>query len=305
MFQTSPTPREERRGILFILTAAISWGTVGVTTQALYRLTATNPLSVGFFRLAIAAPLLAIACWLLLRRRMFQIAHRDFAIMILFGAMEALYQVCYFTAISLSGVAIATLVTLCTAPVMVALLSTIFIRERLTMTVGIALVCAICGTWLLVGARGAVPGGTSATLAGILFALASALGYALVILCARPLSRKYHSLQINSVGFTTGALLLLCFAITTHLYIAYPPVGWLLLGYVGTVPTALAYGLFVLGMRSTPATVASILTLLEPLTATLLAWLLFGERLGLLGLLGAGLLLGALLLLAVGQRVRK
>ncbi len=50
-------------------------------------------------------------------------------------------------------------------------------------------------------------------------------------------------------------------------------------------------------MRATPATVASILSLVEPLTAVSLAWVIFGERLGPLGLVGGALLLSALLIL--------
>jgi DME family drug/metabolite transporter len=64
--------------------------------------------------------------------------------------------------------------------------------------------------------------------------------------------------------------------------------------YLGLVPTALAYWLFLNGLRHTPATTASILTLAEPLTSTVLAALLFGERLAPLGLLGAALLLAAM-----------
>jgi drug/metabolite transporter, DME family len=66
-------------------------------------------------------------------------------------------------------------------------------------------------------------------------------------------------------------------------------------------PTALAYVLFVRGLRSVPATAATIATLLEPLTSTILAWLLFGERLGRLGAWG-GLLLGAAMLMLVLDR---
>jgi DME family drug/metabolite transporter len=55
-----------------------------------------------------------------------------------------------------------------------------------------------------------------------------------------------------------------------------------------------------MGMASTTATVASIITLIEPLTATVLAWLLFGERLSVVGLFGAGVLLGAIGLLYQG-----
>ena len=55
-------------------------------------------------------------------------------------------------------------------------------------------------------------------------------------------------------------------------------------------------------MRHTTATAASIITLIEPLTATMLARLLLGERLGQWGLLGAALLLGAIGLLYLNAR---
>ena len=70
---------------------------------------------------------------------------------------------------------------------------------------------------------------------------------------------------------------------------------------MGCIPTALAYVLFQAGMRSTPATLTSILTLAEPLTAAILAWLIFGERLSPLGILGALLLLCTIFLLARGE----
>jgi DME family drug/metabolite transporter len=79
--------------------------------------------------------------------------------------------------------------------------------------------------------------------------------------------------------------------------LSYPVSGWVLLLYLGLVPTVLAYVLFLEGIRHTTATAASITTLLEPLTSTLLAWLFFKEQLGVFGLLGAMLLLGAIVLL--------
>ena len=80
--------------------------------------------------------------------------------------------------------------------------------------------------------------------------------------------------------------------------------GWVLLGYLGFVPTAVAYGLFLAGLRSTPATTASVATLMEPLTSTVLAWLLCGERLGMSAWLGILLLFSAMGLL-VGSRERQ
>lgn len=298
---TISTAGESARLWLIVLAAAL-WGTVGITTQSLYRLTATNPLSVGFFRLAIAAPALGIGCWTTLGRRSLRIARRDLARIALIGVMLALYQACYFAAIARIGVAVATLVTLCLAPVMVAVLSVTLLGERPTRRILVALTCALAGIGGIVGFGG---GGThanaSTNVAGILLAFGSALGYAIVTLASRAVAGRYHPLQINAVAFATGALILLPLALATGFVATYPAQGWLLLTYLGLIPSALAYALFLAGMRTTPATVASIVTLLEPLTATVLAALLFGERLGPLGLLGAGLLLAAIVVLATGR----
>jgi len=123
---------------------------------------------------------------------------------------------------------------------------------------------------------------------------------------SRTLANRYHPLQPIAIGFTLGAALLL--GLTSlqpgGLALHYSPLGWLHLLYLGLVPTALAYFVFLAGMRTTPATTASIATLAEPLTSALLAWLLFDERLGPTSGLGAALLIGGLLLQYVDQRQR-
>jgi DME family drug/metabolite transporter len=66
------------------------------------------------------------------------------------------------------------------------------------------------------------------------------------------------------------------------------------LGYMGVMATAVAYGLFFHGLRSTTSDVASVLTLLEPLAATTLAVALLHEQLTLRMVLGGGLMLAAI-----------
>jgi DME family drug/metabolite transporter len=67
-------------------------------------------------------------------------------------------------------------------------------------------------------------------------------------------------------------------------------------GFLGIVPTAIAYGAFFLGLRHAHPTAAALATMLEPLTATALAVALNGERLSLAGVLGSLLISGALAL---------
>jgi DME family drug/metabolite transporter len=179
--------------------------------------------------------------------------------------------------------------------VLVALLSLWLFREKLTPKLILALTFALIGTALFVDFQ-PHGGAQGNAVIGVLLALGSAFGYAVITLCSRTLARRYHPLQSLTIGFGTGAMILLPFAIANGV-VNYPVVGWVLLLYLGLVPTVLAYVLFLSGMRYTTATVASITTLLEPMTSTLLAWLFFKEQLTLLGLLGGILLLGAIVLL--------
>ncbi len=289
-----------RRGLWSIAGAGTLWGTTGVSTRALYALSSTNALSLAFLRLAIAALIFLLLCWRLLGRRMWHMKGRDALLMLFMGTMQAAFQFGYLAAIPNCGVTIATLIALCVAPVIVVLFAALFLRERITRKVLLALLCALGGTILLTGAPGGSQAFSNLPL-GVLLSLASAGGYAGVILSGRALSSRCHSLQINSISFATGALILLLCALSTRLVLDYPVEGWLLILYLGCVPTALAYTLFQSGIRTTPATLTSILTLCEPLTAAALAWLLFGEQLGPLGIAGALLLFATIFLLARGE----
>jgi DME family drug/metabolite transporter len=281
--------------VFAIVVAALLWGTVGIATRTLYGIADTNALSIGFFRLALSVPPLLVACRWALGPGFLRVRNRrDLGLMALMGAMMALYQVCYFAAIAQVGVAIAVLVTLCTAPVLVAVLSALLLRERLRLATLVALGLALGGTALLVlGQEKPVVAGGNPVL-GVALAMISTLGYAVVTLCSRSLAGRYHPLQPITVGFGIGALTLLPFALATGLALHYSPAGWALLLHLGLVPTAFAYSLFLYGMRTSSATIASIVTLLEPLTSTLLAWWLFGERLGPYGLVGGLLMVGAI-----------
>jgi len=128
-----------RRGLLLILLSGILWGTVGTSSKILYGISATTPLSVGFFRLAISVPVLLTACWISQRRKMFDVTRHDLTLMFLTGAMTAFYQLFYLASVERAGVAVATLITLCTAPIMVAAFSVIITKERPSAFVMIAL----------------------------------------------------------------------------------------------------------------------------------------------------------------------
>ena len=291
-----------RQGIVLVAISGVLWGTIGVVAQAIYRQSDLSPLVVGFYRLALGFPLVALGCWLMLGREMFRVRPGHYLRMILIGVMLAFYQVCYFSAIEYTGVAIATLITLCSAPVIVSLASVLVLGEALTQYTLGALTLAVFGAGLLVGAPANVADLSDLAIgAGLSFASAS--GYAVVAMLGRSLTESCHPMYTTTVSFGVGTLVLLPLLLIDYSAGTYSGEVWGLLAYLGLVPTALGYLLFFRGVHFIRASTAAILTLLEPLVATLLAWILFAERLGPIAFIGAILLLTGIFVLYKGEKM--
>jgi DME family drug/metabolite transporter len=261
---------------------------------------AASPLLVGAARLWIAALLLVLNARVL--GRWPAIAATDVWRCIAMGACMAGYQAAYFTAVTLSGIAVAALIAICSAPLMIAVMAPAALGERLGGRVRLALGLGVIGTALLI----AVPRGSldlsPRFVAGALLALTAGLAYALYVVLAKATLARMAPLPLTALTFTAGAVLLTPALLWTEAPLRQLALGWPWLLYLGAVATAAAYAIYSVGLRGVPAAVAGIVTLLEPLTATLLGVLIFGERLGTAGIAGALLLLSALGLLATGAR---
>lgn len=288
-------------GLWLVTGSAILWGTIGVATQAIYNTDTTSSLFINLARMLIATPVLLAACWRVVGPQMFHIRRRDLLIMLLTGTLLATSHAAYFAAIRYTGVTIATLLTICIAPVVVTGGSVLLKLERLTAQVIVALVCALIGSVLLVGFH--APEGSGYDLAlGTFFSLVAAVTYASMIIGGRFLAAGYHPLQVTAISFGAGALVLVLVNLAAGTVGVHSAQGWLLLVYLGLVPSALAYWLFQMGLRSVSATAASIVSMLDPLVAALLAWALFGETLAVTGIIGAALLILGIFLLSVDRR---
>jgi len=222
---------------------------------------------------------------------------RDVVACLGLGAAMAAYQVCYFRAVTLSGLTVTAVLAICSAPLWIALLAALCLGERLARLVRLALALAVLGTALLVAGPVAPGAAASGSLLGPLLGLAAGLSYAAYAVAAKGLLARRPPLAVAAATFSLAALLLLPTALAPGAGAALGA-GWPLFLYLGVGPTAIAYWLFGFGLARVPATMAGIATLLEPLTATALGVLWFGERLGPTGWLGALLLCTAFAALA-------
>ncbi|MDP9115967.1 MAG: DMT family transporter [Actinomycetota bacterium] len=199
------------------------------------------------------------------------------------------------------GVSVSTLVSLAVAPVALTVAGAVAARARPALTSLATVTCALGGLALISLAPGS--SGSSAIGAhpawGIVASLGSGLGYAGTTVLNRRMAADGEPLLLTAATSGIGALVLLPIALAVGMAVPADAItdGWLV--YIGIVSTVVAYGLFYAGLRSVSSEVAGVLTLLEPLTATVLAAAFLGETLSVAGLCGAALLLIAIAVLYV------
>ena len=160
----------------------------------------------------------------------------------------------------------------------------------------LAIGCALAGLALLVGRpEGGYP--TAAFVGGVGLALAAAAGFATVTLIGNRPVPGLDALSTTGFAFAVGGLGLVPVA-AGGLRFDPSPAAVGLLAALAIGPTALAYTLYFRGLGTVAASTAAVILVLEPLTGAGLAALVFHDRLGLAGLVGAGLLTLAVILAA-------
>ena len=268
--------------------AGVLWGTIGPAAAIIDDRTSLSPLQTSFWRLAIAVVPLALLAALAARANA-----RPTRSLLLFGlavgVLTGASQLSYFSAVASAGIAIPTLIANGLGPVLTALGQTVVFRERPDGRTLTAMAAALTGLALLV-----LDGPRHVTTAGVLLALVAAITYAAYTLAAGPMSRRMDVTVLNAAAIAGGALAMLPFVLAGGgPGLPDSAAGWFALLHLGLVVSGLAYGLYFSAARVLPSTHLTILTLLEPLVATVIAIALFDEALTPGVLAGGVLMLGA------------
>jgi DME family drug/metabolite transporter len=280
-------------GRWLVLAAAVLWGTTG-TAQALAPESAA-PATVGAARLAIGGlALLALAA----ARGALRTGKPwpRLSTLLAAGCMAG-YQPLFFAAVASTGVAVGTIVTIGSAPVFAGALGFFVRGERPGRRWAAATALAVIGCGSLASASGEM----SIEALGVLLALGAGACYAAYAVVSKGLLEDHPPDAVMAVVFCLGALLLSPILFQGDL-------GWLTQArglaaalHLGLVATALAYTLFARGLQAVPAATAVSLSLAESLTAGILGVLVLGESLPPGGWIGAGLVLGGLILLTLHE----
>jgi drug/metabolite transporter, DME family len=279
-------------GLLNLVISGLLWGTGGLTGSLLSRTAGLSAISVAACRLTAGGVLIVV--FLTVTGRRWPAGRAAWTRITAIGVLAALFQSCYFTAVALTSVPLATLVTIGAAPVIV--LGADRMTGRRTGRFAAATTgLAVTGLGLLVGLPSGF--GETAVLASAGMAVLAAAGFAAVTLVGSRPVPGLDDLTVTGFGFTIGGLALMPVAQIAG-GISFRP-GLAALGLLvapGTGPTAVAYTLYFRGLRSAAAGTAALLSLLEPLTGTVLAAVLLRERLSVTGVAGAAIVAMAVLL---------
>jgi DME family drug/metabolite transporter len=276
-----------------VLVAATMFGTTG-TARALGAASA-SPLGVGAARLAIGGALLVA----ITRLRPPTGGAAPRRLVLAAGVLAAVYQLAFFAALDRAGVAVGTVVTIGSGPPLAGALAAVAGQGRPSRRWALATALAIGGVAVLANPSG------SADPAGVGLALLSGLGYAgYTVAVKAAIDRGADGGRTIADAFAVGGALLVPALVAAGPGWLAAPSGLATALYLGVAPTALAYVLFARGLARLPAATVTTLVLAEPLVAALLGALVLGERLGVADVVGCGLVLAGLVVLATGAGAR-
>ncbi|MBP2321636.1 DME family drug/metabolite transporter [Kibdelosporangium banguiense] len=272
--------------MLFLVAAGVLWGTGGLAGALLQDLAGLHPLAVAAYRLLIGGAIATVALAAQLQRlpRTRAVGRR----LLTAGALLAVFQASYFGGVAMTSVSLATLVTIGSSPVIIAVVTAIRDRRMPSARTGLCITIALAGLGLLAGTPSARD--FWHTVAGILLCLTAAAGFAAFTMVNRNAVPGLSTGGTISIGLLFGGLLLLPAALTVGMSLPMTPQVVATTLFLGAVPTATAYGLYLIALRQANPVAAALAAVLEPLTATVLSVAFFGERLATAGIIGAVLL---------------
>ncbi|MGE6753605.1 EamA family transporter [Rossellomorea sp. NPDC071047] len=273
---------QEKLAAFMVLLAAILWGTTG-TAQALAP-EAAHSVVIGAVRLALGGiPLFMIV--LLLGK--LNLSHWPVKETLLASLCMASYQPLFFSAVTMTGVAIGTVIAIGSAPILSGMIEWVFLNKSPSKVWWYSTVLSVMGCIMIFVNKESM----NVDPYGIVMALGAGLSFACYTFVSGKLVGKHPPIVIVAVVFSISAVILSPLLFLYDLSWIKEGNGFAVSLHLGIVATGFAYFLFAKGLIHLPSSTAVTLALGEPLTAALLGVFLIGEHLALTPWIGIGFML--------------
>lgn len=272
--------------VAFVALAALCWGLSGGIGGVL---TADDwdPVVVSFYRGAIG--LLFVLGWLALRPRGSGLATPQLWIWsAIAGVGVAGNFAFYFVSIAEGSVAVAATLMYC-APVFVYLVSFTFKLEKPTLFKWVAIAMVMVGIVLLTGIYEV--GAGEVTLIAASAGLLSGLSYALFIFGFKYAAPHGTPQAILVIAFAVLVIILFLMSDSEQAVTVLTTPSWPLFVILGVLGAGLSFIFYIIGLKYTAPAVASIVAMVEPVTASLFGVVVLHESLGGFQIFGMALIL--------------
>lgn len=280
-------------GILLIAISAASFGTLAIFGRFLYA-DGMDTFTLLFLRFGVAASIMTFI--LILRREPFP-RGRVLAPLVGMGALGYAGQsFSYLSAIKFASAGLVALL-LYLYPMFVFILSVIFLREKVTWPKALALTLALAGAALTVNPQGG-------QALGVFYAVLAAVIYSVYIIVGAGVMKQVSAMQSSLVIFASAAVVYGTLTLVNGAHFPTTSLGWWSMAGIVVIATVIPVVTFLAGLERIGPTNASLLSTLEPVVTVLLAAWLFGERLAPITLVGGGLILAAVVILARNEMKR-
>jgi drug/metabolite transporter, DME family len=283
-------------GVGLVMLAAICWGISGGIADILMT-KGWDPIVISLYRGAVG--FLCFFAWFLFRfKQNWVFSTRLYIWSFLAGVGVAGNFTFYFLSIQAASIAVAATL-MYTAPVFVLLISFLLRIERSTWFKWGCIAGVLIGIILLTGAYNTES--ISVSFLGGASGLAAGLSYALFIFGFKNASSIGKPQTTLTIAFFSLCLLLFLFADKDQAtaVLTSSDIGWFLL--LGIVGAGLSFIFYLIGIRRTSPTTASMVAMVEPVTASLFGVLLLGDHLTLIQILGMVVILVTITVLSVKQ----
>ena len=270
---------------LFIGAAAIAMAPI------LVRQSDCSPAASAFWRMALAAPLLW--CWVFAaERRMRAINPPRRKLLALAGLFFACDLATWHLSILRTSIANATL-ELNLAPIFVALGGWLLFRQSVSRLFLLGLMVTMGGASILIGPHFRVDDGANGgALMGDGLGVMAGFFYACYMLSIKSASSTVSTARIMAVSTTVSALILAPLVLYGGGKIFPADMsGWMILLTLAVVVHVIGQSLIAFGFAKLPAALSSVSLLLQPVMAAIYAWILLGEAMTPLSMLGAAIVL--------------
>ena len=293
------TPHGPQISSVFVALAALCWGITGGIAGLLIA-KGWDPFVLSFCRGVIG--LLFIACWRMLHPSGNNLANLQLWLWsVIAGIGVAGNFACYFFSIAKGSVAVGATLMYC-APVFVYLVSFGLKLEQPTPLKWAAIVVVIMGIVLLTGVYN-VSASRVAPLA-IGAGLLAGISYGLFIFAFKSAARFGSSQEVLLIAFAVLCILLAGTGNFQQTATLFTPADQLLLLTLGILGAGVSFIFYIIGLRNAEPTVASIVAMIEPVTASMLGVIILNQSLDALQVVGIVLILAAVTTLGRYSNVR-